>query len=136
MERYPQTAILARVGGVWGGRNLFCRFPPFSLDITHWVLYSIDMMTKTEMSGMSINQLDQAAREARMGSGPEAWALADQYKAEWKRRLTAGAVARQAKVLGDTRCTDATDRHAERPNHRIYDALRDMDKRHDDLMTD
>ena len=88
------------------------------------------------MNEMSISQLDQAAREARMGSGPDAWNLADQYKAEATRRIAAGSASRHATVRRDTTCTDRAERHAERPNHRIYDALRDMDERHDDLMTD
>ena len=88
------------------------------------------------MDKMSIRQLDAAAQLARMGSGPDAWDLADQYKAEATRRIAAEDASRHAKVRRDTTCTDMADRHAERPNHRIYDALRDMDKRHDALMTD
>ena len=71
-----------------------------------------------------------------MGSGPESWDLADMYKAEATRRIAAEADSRHATVRNDTTCTDMADRHAERPNHRIYDAISDMDERHDALMTD
>ena len=90
----------------------------------------------TDMDRMSISQLDAAALQARMGSGPEDWNLADMYKAEATRRIAAEAASREATVRRDTTCTDMTDRHAKRPNRRIYDALRDIDERHDDLMTD
>ena len=70
-----------------------------------------------------------------MGSGPDAWGLADQFKAEATRRIAAGA-SRHETVRNDTTCTDMADRHRERPNRRIYDALRDMNERHDALMTD
>ena len=84
---------------------------------------------------MSIDQLDAAALQARMGSGPDSWDLADKLKAEATRRIAAESASRHATVRRDTTCTDMADRHAERPNHRIYDALRDMDERHDAMMT-
>ena len=90
-----------------------------------------------ELDAMTTNELDRAARQARgMGGGPDYWNLADQLKAEYNRRLKVEAEARLETVRRDTTCTDNADRHDERPNHRIYDALRDLDERHDDLMTD
>ena len=105
--------------------------------------YYIPMMTLTQktataakMATMSDRALDRAALQARMSSNPDSWALADMYKAEATRRIAAEDAKRQAKVRRDTSCTDAADRPRERPNHRIYDAIRDMDRRHDALMTD
>ena len=71
-----------------------------------------------------------------MGSNPDSWWLADMFKAEATRRIAAEDDSRQAKVRRDTTCTDQADRPRERPNHRIYDAIRDMDRRHDAMMTD
>ena len=110
----------------------------FSLDSPLYRLYTacMMMMTQRELDGMSTSQIEQAALQARMGSGPDSWNLADQLKAEATRRIAAECARRHATVRSDTTCTDMDDRHAERPNHRIYDALRDMDERHDALMTD
>ena len=93
-------------------------------------------MTQRELDGMSTSQLDAAGLQARMGSGPDAWNLADQLKAEAKLRIATASASRHATVRRDTTCTDKIDRHAERPNHRIYDAIRDTDESHDALMTD
>ena len=98
--------------------------------------YTTLMMTQREMDAMSTQQLDRAASQARMGGGPDAWAAADRLQAESKRRIAAESAERHATVRRDTTCTDKADRPRERPNHRIYDAIRDMDRRHDALMTD
>ena len=94
-------------------------------------------MTQTELDGMSTLPARRRLHARRAWAAvrtPGTWPI--KLKAEVTRRIAVESASRHATVRRATACTDKTDRLASRPNHRIYDALRDMDERHDALMTD